>query len=129
MNDKNFLKKKIARKSSRLENDSAASGFQSCKVQVVNHLFKVESSNVVAAEVNCDLICISFPLVIRNNNVLIQNAYSSRSRHSHARVIHAGLDWPTMVPVAGCLTDRTGLCVCVCAGQRAPGVGCVLTNF
>lgn len=41
------------------------------KEQVVNHLFKVESSNVVAPEVNYDLICISFPLVIRNNNVLI----------------------------------------------------------
>lgn len=42
------------------------------KEQVVNHLFKVEGSNVVAPEVNDDLICISFPLVIRNNNVLIQ---------------------------------------------------------
>lgn len=48
------------------------------KVQVVNHLFKVESSNVVVPEVNYDLICISFPLVIRNNNVLIQHAYSGR---------------------------------------------------
>lgn len=45
-------------------------------VQVVNHLFKVESSNVVIPEVNSDLICISFPLVIRNNNVLIEHAYS-----------------------------------------------------
>lgn len=42
------------------------------KERVVNHLFKVESSNVVAPEVNYDLICISFPLVIRNNNVLIR---------------------------------------------------------
>lgn len=52
------------------------------KEQVVNHLFKVESSNVVAPEVNYDLICISFPLVIRNNNVLIQCAYSGRCTHN-----------------------------------------------
>lgn len=65
-------------------------------VQVVNHLFKVESSNVVVPEVNYDLICISFPLVIRNNNVLIQHAYSGRwilrSQHSYA-VVHVGLDY------------------------------------
>lgn len=76
---------------------------KSCKVRVVNHLFKVESSNAVVPEVNCDLICISFPLVIRNNNVLIQHAYSGlwiqRSQHSHAEVIHAGLDEPTIEPV------------------------------
>lgn len=74
---------------------------------MVNHLFKVEGSNVVAPEVNYDLICISFPLVIRNNNVLIQYAYSGRcilrSQHSYAEVIQAGLDEPTMatVQVAG----------------------------
>lgn len=50
---------------------------------MVNHLFKVESSNVVVPEVNCDLICISFPLVIRNNNVLIQHAFSARAHNIH----------------------------------------------
>lgn len=66
-------------------------------VQVVNHLFKVESSNVVVPEVNYGLICISFPLVIRNNNVLIQHAYSGRwilrSQHSYAEIVHVGLDY------------------------------------
>lgn len=61
---------------------------------MVNHLFKVESSNVVVPEVNYDLICISFPLVIRNNNVLIQHAYSGRwilrSQHSYAEGVHVG---------------------------------------
>lgn len=88
------------------------------QVPVVNHLFRVEGSNVVAPEVNCDLICISFPLVIRNNNVSIQNAYSSRSRHSHASVIHAGLNWPTMVPLQ---TDRSYRTV-LYTGSRAPEV-------
>lgn len=77
--------------------------FSPVKVQVVNHLFKVEGSNVVAPEVNYDLICISFPLVIRNNNVLIQYAYSGRwilrSQHSYAEVIQAGLDYSPMAPV------------------------------
>ena len=61
-------------------NHSAVSGFR--KSKWFNHLFKVESSNVVAPEVNYDLICISFPLVIRNNNVLIQCAYSGRCTHN-----------------------------------------------
>lgn len=64
---------------------------------MVNHLFKVESSNVVVPEVNCDLICISFPFVIRNNNVLIQHAYSDRwilrSQHSYKEGEHVGLNY------------------------------------
>lgn len=48
--------------------------------------FGVESSNAADLELNCDLICMCFPAVIRNYNVLIQHAYSDRwimrSQHS-----------------------------------------------
>lgn len=58
---------------------------------MVNHLLEVESSNVVVPEVNYDLICISFPLVIRNNNVLIQHGYCGRAHNSH--IVQEGLQY------------------------------------